>query len=52
MEANRINGGRAIWFTELLYYEGTQFLFLEIGTGGETEIYLATREEPPPVPAE
>lgn len=50
MEHGRIPGGRALWFTELVYNEGTTFLFLEVGLGGESEIFLATRSEPLPAP--
>jgi hypothetical protein len=39
-----VPGGRAIWFSELAYREGTYFLFFELGTGGQTEVYLATHE--------
>ncbi len=38
----RVSGGRAIWFTELLYHDNTYYLFFELGTGGNTEVYLAT----------
>ena len=36
----------AFWYTELLSAEGTYFLFVEAGRGGETEVYLATHEGP------
>ncbi len=39
-----VSGGRAIWFTEFLYQDGIYYLFFELGTGGNTEIYLATYE--------
>lgn len=39
-----VPGGRAIWFTNLLHHDGTYFLFFELGTGGTTEVYLATHE--------
>lgn len=40
----RVSGGQAIWFTEFLYHDGVYYLFFELGTGGNTEIYLATYE--------
>jgi hypothetical protein len=40
----RVSGGRAIWFTEFLYQDNVYYLFFELGTGGNTEIYLATHE--------
>jgi predicted GH43/DUF377 family glycosyl hydrolase len=40
----RVSGGRAIWFTEFLYHDGSYYLLFELGTGGNTEIYLATHE--------
>ncbi len=37
-------GGRDIWYTELLYQDGTYFIFLELGIPSVgTEVYLATR---------
>jgi hypothetical protein len=42
----RVSGGRAIWFTEFLYQDNVYYLFFELGTGGNTEIYLATHEGP------
>jgi predicted GH43/DUF377 family glycosyl hydrolase len=42
----RVSGGRAIWFTEFLYQDDVYYLFFELGTGGNTEIYLATHEGP------
>jgi hypothetical protein len=44
LEAGDVSGGRAIWFTEFLHQDDTYFLFFELGTGGETEVYLATHE--------
>ncbi len=44
LEATMIPGGRAIWFSELVHHEDTYFLFFELGTGGQTEVYLATHE--------
>lgn len=36
-------GGGAIWYTELLYQDGTYFIFFELGKIGiGTEVYLAT----------
>lgn len=32
----------AFWYTELVYAEGTYFLFVEAARSGETEVYLAT----------
>ena len=40
----RVSGGRAIWFTEFLYQDDVYYLFFELGTGGNTEIYLATHQ--------
>ncbi|MFZ0549025.1 MAG: hypothetical protein WAM60_26500 [Candidatus Promineifilaceae bacterium] len=40
----RVNGGRAIWFTELSYEADVYYLFFELGTGGNTEVYVATHE--------
>jgi predicted GH43/DUF377 family glycosyl hydrolase len=33
---------RNIWYTELEYALDTYYIFFELGTGGETEIYVAT----------
>ncbi len=38
---SNVRGGTAIWFTELLRFEERLLAFLEVGTGGETEVYLA-----------
>lgn len=46
LEASDVPGGRAIWYTDLLYHDDTYFLFFELGTGGETEVYLATQQGP------
>jgi predicted GH43/DUF377 family glycosyl hydrolase len=40
-----LDDARAIWFTELAYHEGTYYLFLEVGNGSATRIYVATMEE-------
>jgi len=37
-----IDRGRAIWFTELVYAEGTYYLYFELGNGSNTDIYVAT----------
>ncbi|MBK9054313.1 MAG: hypothetical protein IPL78_26410 [Chloroflexi bacterium] len=43
IDAAALNGG-GIWYTELLYQDGTYFLFFELGKAGRgTEVYLATR---------
>lgn len=43
IDAAALNGG-AIWYTELLYQDGTYFIFLELGKAGRgTEVYMATR---------
>lgn len=40
---NQVNNqGRNIWYTELEQVEGTYYIYLELGTGGQTEIYVAT----------
>lgn len=39
----------AFWFTELVFAQGTYFLFVEATTGSETEVYLATHQGPLPV---
>jgi predicted GH43/DUF377 family glycosyl hydrolase len=44
LDYTAVPAGRAIWFSELAYREGTYFLFFELGTGGQTEVYLATHE--------
>lgn len=44
LDYTAVPGGRAIWFSELAYQDGTYFLFFELGTGGQTEVYLATHE--------
>lgn len=36
----------AFWYTELLFAEGTYFLFVEATRGNETEVYLATHMGP------
>jgi hypothetical protein len=36
----------AFWYTELLFADGTYFLFVEAGKSGETQVYLATRSGP------
>jgi predicted GH43/DUF377 family glycosyl hydrolase len=36
----------AFWYTELLFADGTYFLFVEAGKGGETQVYLATHSGP------
>lgn len=36
------SGGQNIWFTELEYALDTYYIYLELGTGSETEIYVAT----------
>lgn len=36
----------AFWFTELVYAEGTYFVFVEASKAGETEVYLATHTGP------
>ena len=33
--------GRNIWFTELVQALDRYFIYVELGTGGETEIYTA-----------
>lgn len=33
--------GRNIWYTELVYALDRYFIYLELGTGGKTEIYVA-----------
>jgi len=45
LDYTAVPGGRAIWFSALEYLDGTYFLFFELGTGGETEVYLATAED-------
>jgi predicted GH43/DUF377 family glycosyl hydrolase len=45
-----VPGGRAIWFSALAYHDGTYFLFFELGTGGQTEVYLATHDGSLPAP--
>jgi len=39
-----VPNGRAIWFTELVYQADTYYLFFELGTGTNTEVYVATYE--------
>lgn len=39
---NVTSSGQNIWYTELEYALDTYYIFLELGTGGETEIYVAT----------
>jgi predicted GH43/DUF377 family glycosyl hydrolase len=39
-----VAGGKAIWYTDLLYQGGTYFLYFELGTGGETNVYVATHQ--------
>jgi hypothetical protein len=34
--------GLRIWYTELEYALDTYYIFLELGSGGETEIFVAT----------
>ena len=36
----------AFWYTELLFAEGSYFLFVEAARGNETEVYLATHQGP------
>jgi predicted GH43/DUF377 family glycosyl hydrolase len=36
----------AFWYTELVYAEGTYFLFVEASRSGETEVYMATYTGP------
>ncbi len=36
------SAGLRIWYTELEYALDTYYIFFELGTGGETEIYVAT----------
>ena len=40
------SGGQNMWFAELAYAEGTYFVYVELGRGNNTEIYVATIEEP------
>ncbi|MEM7111218.1 MAG: hypothetical protein AAF614_02210 [Chloroflexota bacterium] len=40
------SGGQNMWFAELAYAEGTYFAYVELGRGNNTEIYVATIEEP------
>lgn len=35
-----------IWFSELVYTQGTYFVYVELQLGGNTEIYVATVDEP------
>jgi predicted GH43/DUF377 family glycosyl hydrolase len=37
-----LSTGLRSWYTELEYALGTYYIFFELGTGGETEIYVAT----------
>lgn len=46
LSAKEVPKARAFWFTNLLYHEGTYFLFWEVGIGQITEIYLSTHEGP------
>ena len=39
---NITSSGQNIWYTELEYANGTYYIFLELGKGSETEIYVAT----------
>lgn len=41
---NIVRGGTNIWFTNLLYVDGTFKAFLEVGKAGNTRIYIATHE--------
>lgn len=39
-------GGQNIWFAELVYANGSYFLYVELGRGSNTEVYAATFSEP------
>ncbi|HNB53539.1 MAG TPA: hypothetical protein PK530_16435, partial [Anaerolineales bacterium] len=46
LSAKAVPQARDFWFTNLLYHEGTYFLFWEVGINQNTEIYLSTHEGP------
>ena len=39
-------GSSNMWFSELAYAQGTYFVYVELQQGGNTDIYVATMEEP------
>lgn len=50
LDFSMVPGGRAIWFSALAHVEQTYFLYFELGTGGQTEVYVATHEGELPGP--
>lgn len=50
LDFSMVPGGRAIWFSAMAHAEDTYFLYFELGTGGETEVYVATHEGELPQP--
>ncbi|WP_420627888.1 hypothetical protein [Candidatus Leptofilum sp.] len=38
--------GNDIWYAELAYAQGTYFVYVELGRGNNTEVFVATLEEP------
>ncbi len=39
-----VEGGKAIWYTDLVYQAGTYFVYFELGNGSETNVYVATHQ--------
>jgi predicted GH43/DUF377 family glycosyl hydrolase len=44
LTAQAVKGGRSFWFTNVVYYEDTYFLYWEVEKSLSTEIYLATHK--------
>ena len=44
LEPRVVNGGKAIWYTDLVYQQGTYFLYFELGNGSDTNVYVATHQ--------
>jgi predicted GH43/DUF377 family glycosyl hydrolase len=42
LEPTVVTGGKAIWYTDLLYEDGVYYLYFELGNGSETNVYVAT----------
>ncbi len=39
-----VQGGKAIWYTDLVYHDSTYFIYFELGNGSVTNVYVATHQ--------